>query len=230
MKTVVLSALYGQYEWPKPVPPDLGVPAILMTDDADTPAGGWEVWHQRPQFMAPFTVADPAATVPMMRHKYWKCYPELALLMTGHTDADVVIWLDASMTITEPNFVDLCLEVLGDDDWAVMKHPWRTCVYDEANFSGLLSRYDKVSLDRQSDFYRTIGHPPNWGLFATGFSVRRMTDVVKEIGDQWWWECSTRTHQDQVSLPVLFRLAEHRLKWNTNLPWAKWWHLAEHGR
>lgn len=213
----------GPYEWPKPAPLDLGVPAVMMTDDPDLEAPGWRVEVNWVGLEDP-TTWDPAATKAMMEHKFWKCHPHLAA-----PDADIIIWLDASMTITVPNFVDLCLEALGDDDWAVMSHPWRRCIYDEAQFSGLLSRYDKGSLDAQAEFYRSIGHPPNWGLFATGFSVRRMTDRVKEVGEQWWWECTTRTHQDQVSLPVLFRLAED-LKWNTNLPWWTWFHLGEHGR
>lgn len=222
MNVVVLSALYGAYEWPKPVPQQLGVPAVMMTDE-DLPESGWEYRKVRPGIVTEFP--DPAATVGMMRHKYWKCHPHLAV-----PDADVVIWVDASISILVDDFVDRCLEALGDDDWAVVPHPARGCIYDEASFSGHLARYDRGSLDIQAQFY-SLWHPPNWGLFATGFSVRRLTPLVQEIGEQWWWECSTRTHQDQVSLPVLFRLAEEKgLKWNRNLPWGDWWGLAPHGR
>lgn len=221
----ILSALMGPYEWAKPVPPDLGVPAIMMTDDMTLDAPGWELRKGWVTFSERHPDWDPAATVPMMEHKFWKCHPHLAV-----PDADVIIWLDASMTITEPNFVKLCLEALGNDDWSVTPHPWRNCVFDEATFSGHLSRYDKGALDRQAELYRGW-HPPGWGLFATGASTRRMTPLVKEIGEQWWHECTTQTHQDQVSLPVLFRLYEEKgLKWNANMPWWQWWHLGEHGR
>ena len=228
-EVAILSALYGPYEWAKPVPLDLGVPALMMTDDPDLDAPGWMV-KVVTDHLEDVTWTDPAATVDMMRHKYWKCYPSWAFTYAGMDEPDVVIWLDASMTITEPEFVKKCLEVLGDDDWSVTRHPWRTCVYDEATFSGHLSRYHRPSLEAQAAFYRAIGHPANWGLFATGASIRRMTNTVEELGDQWWWECITRTHQDQVSLPVLFRLAEDRLKWNANMPWWTWWDLGQHGR
>lgn len=227
----ILSALYSSYEWAKPVPPDLGVPALMMTDDPDLNAPGW-ITHVLPhhlEFTSGQPWTDPSATVGMMRHKFWKCFPKEAFLAAGLKEPDVVIWLDASITITAPNFVDLCLEALGADDWSVTPHPWRSCVYTEAEFSGHLPRYHKPSLDAQATFYRSIGHPERWGLFATGASVRRMTDQVKEIGGQWWHECTTRTHQDQVSLPVLFRLNES-LKWNARMPWWQWWHLGEHGR
>lgn len=228
MKVAILSALYGPYEWPKSVPPDLGVPALMMTDDPVLEAPGWTVHAHQLNGLSVWS--DPAATVPMMKHKFWKCHPHLAFHCAGLDEPDVIIWLDASMTITVDGFVDKCLAALGDDDWAVTPHPWRSCVYDEATFSGHLLRYDKPSLDAQADFYRSIGHPPHWGLFATGASIRHVNDITEEIGEQWWHECVTRTHQDQVSLPVLFRLAEGRLKWNANMPWRQWWHLGEHGR
>ena len=225
----VLSALYGPYEWPKPVPPDLGVPALMMTDDPDLEAPGWTLADGH-VLTAPFDFSDPAATWPMMQHKFWKCHPALAFLMASMDIPDVIIWLDASMTITVDDFPARCLEALGNDDWSVTPHPWRNCVFDEATFSGHLPRYDKGALDRQAELYRGW-HPPNWGLFATGASTRRMTPLVKEIGEQWWHECTTQTHQDQVSLPVLFRLYEEKgLKWNANMPWWQWWHLGEHGR
>ena len=232
----ILSALYGPYEWPKPVPPDLGVPALMMTDDPDLEAPGWTTCVVTDHLVKldgyrgelPWT--DPAATVDMMRHKFWKCHPHMAFRHAGIPDPDVIIWLDASMTITAESFVDKCLAALGDDDWSVTPHPWRGCIYDEASFSAHLPRYHLLSLALQADFYRSF-HPPSWGLFATGASTRRMTPLVKEIGEQWWHECCRWTHQDQVSLPVLFRLYEEKgLKWNASMPWWQWWHLGEHGR
>lgn len=226
----IYSALYGQYEYPKALP-DLGVPAYLITDEKDIEAPGWEVnFDETPGFFVDplwneVQKADPAATKPMMEHKFWKTHPEEAC-----GGVDVSIWLDASMEVTDVAFVDRCLDALGDDDWVAVKHPWRDCIYDEATYSGTLSRYNASSLDRQAAFYRdVIGHPTHWGLFATGAMVRRHTTLVLEIGEDWWDECCNWGHQDQVSLPVLFRLHE-RLKWNTNMPWEGWWINHPHER
>jgi hypothetical protein len=220
MKVVLYSALYGNYEHPKKVPQDLGVPAIMYTDNPDLHAPGWEVR------VAPYTwgeehPADPKATFAMMEHKFWKLHPHII------SDADVSIWMDASMEITVDNYVERCLEALGDDDLVTVPHPARNCIYPEAAFSATLERYDAAAITRQVEFYR-VWHPPNWGLFATGARVTRHTPRMRKFFSDWWWECTTRSHQDQLSFPVLLRLAED-IKWNRNMPWFQWWHLYEHG-
>jgi hypothetical protein len=224
MRVGVYSAIYGSYERRvKPLPPDLGVPAVLYTDDPHLPAPpGWQV-RVRPLGIATFN-GSPAATAPMLAHKWWKCRPDLAM-----PDVDVSLWLDGSMTVCVDRYVQRCLDALGDDDWVAVAHPARNCVFDEAAFSAQLGRYDATAVLAQADYYRSIGHPPGWGLVATGANVRRHTDAVIQLGRDWWWENVTRSHQDQVSLPVLLRLAGDRVRWNTRMPWGGWWGISEHG-
>lgn len=239
-RIALYSALYGSYEYPKPLPIDLDCPAILYTDEADIVAPGWEVrviddhfpdeqaWNNARQ--------DRSATRAMMAAKFWKCHPMEAL-----PDVDVSMWVDASMLVTADRYSKRCLEALGDDDWCTMRHPHRTCIFDEAQFSGTLARYDAEALAAQAGFYADIGHPRYWGLFANGANVRRHTPATIELSAHWWHECLTRSHQDQLSLPVLFRLHEEGgplhaergeppFRWNVNMPWGAWWGLYEHGR
>ena len=199
---------------------ELGIPAILFTDDPTLDAPGWDV-QVRPGAWPHPHPADPKATAPMMDHKYWKLHPEDVV------GADVSIWLDGSIEISVDRFVRRCLDVLGDDDWVTVAHPARNCIYPEAAFSATLERYDATAVLAQAEFYRQW-HPANWGLFATGAMVRRHTPQVLKLCEDWWFEVTTRSHQDQLSLPVLLRLAED-LKWNRNMPWFQWWHLYEHG-
>lgn len=167
---------------------------------------------------------EPSITAPMLAHKYWKCHPATAL-----PDVDISMWIDGSMEVITQDYVKLCLEALGDDDWSLVPHPARNCIYPEASYSATLTwRYDPVSITAQAEFYKSF-HPKGWGLFATGANVRRHTPEVLELSHQWWNECLNWSHQDQLSLPVLLRLAEGKVKWNKNLPWFQWWHLHEHG-
>jgi hypothetical protein len=227
VKVALYTAIYGPYDWVKPVPSTLGVPAYLYTDSKVTAdkaeAQGWEpriVNHSVTTLNG-----EPTITEPMLNHKWWKCRPDLAC-----PDADVSLWIDGSMTVVSEDYVDLCIAALGDDDWVCVPHPARYCVYPEGEFSAtLIWRYDGPSIKAQIAYYRSLGFPVNWGLFATGANVRRHTPQVIEIGKQWWHECITRSHQDQLSLPVLFWLAGDKLKWNTNMPWFQWWELAPHG-
>lgn len=218
MKTVIYSAIIGGYDRPKPLPLGLDVPAIMLTDSEETAEqareAGWRTSLVR---------ATPGWS-PMMQYKWYKLHPHRVLPST-----DVSLWVDGSITILEADYGARCLAALGDDDWAMTPHPVRSCIYDEAAVSSTLGwRYDPVKIQQQADYYRSIGHPAQWGLFATGANARRHTDHVRELCDHWWYENETRTHQDQISLPVLTRLMSNVVRWNTNLPWHQWWHLGEH--
>ena len=220
MRVVVYSALYGGYEEPKPLP-DLGVRAIMVTDNPKLVAPGWEVqlanhWGTKHGAGSPYG--------PMLRAKWWKTHPQAVCGLR----TDVSLYLDASMTVTAPDYVQRCLEALGDDDWVMVSHPSRSCIYDEAAYSATLPRYRGAKLAEQAAHYRELGHPERWGLFANGANVRRHTPFVLDLGQKWWQECVERTWQDQVSLPVLVRAAGDQLRWNINMPWGQWWQHSEH--
>ena len=230
----VYSALYGDYDTAKPI--DVGdVPAYLFTDQAGIDAPGWEVVH-RPHRVT--TRNGPAELLaPMLAHKWWKTHPieaiEHATGCIWALGAVTSIWIDASIVL-EPGFIDKALSALGGDDWAMVPHPWRTCIYTEADYSASLPRYAGLAdrIRAQAEFYRTIvGHPANAGLVATGLIVRRHTAPVILLGEQWWSDILHWTHQDQISLPVLLRLAGEwgdRLRWNTNIGWLGGWQLWPH--
>jgi hypothetical protein len=216
---VIYTAIYGGYDRPKSVPIGIDAPCVMFTDDSEMKALalGWEV-----------IVGDPPTHTrgmsPMMKHKWCKLHPHKVL-----PGIDVSMWVDGSMTILYPDYARRCLNALGDDDWSMMPHPVRDCVYTEADYSATLTwRYNARDIQHQASFYRSIGHPEKWGLFATGANVRRHNSHVQALNEHWWYENVTRTHQDQLSLPVLVRIMGDDLKWNTNLPWHMWWHLAEH--
>ena len=222
MRVAIYTAIYGGYETPKPLK-DLGIPAYLYTDDPSTSVDGWSTVTVRHHVAT--LRGSPAVTSPMLAHKWWKCHPHLAC-----PDADVSLWIDGSMEVVVGDYVERALAALGSDDWACVPHPARSCIYPEAWFSATLARYDAPSINAQASFYRNVvGHPANWGLVATGANVRRHTPEVIELGQQWWDECINWSHQDQLSLPVLLRLSEGKVKWNMNMPWHQWWNLYPHG-
>jgi len=226
VKIALYTALYGPYDTVKQAP-QTDVPCLFYTDSDDTAKLAQERgWETR---VVPHSVAtvkgSPAVTGPMLAHKYWKCHPELAT----PPGTEVSLWIDASMEVLVTDYVDRCLAALGDDDWGMVPHPHRRCIYPEAAFSATLARYDRDSILAQANFYRSIGHPENWGLMATGANVRRHTAAVLEVGEQWWVECLNWSHQDQLSLPVLLRLSEGKVRYNYKLPWHLWWRLHHHG-
>lgn len=233
-EVAIYSALYGSYDTVKPI--DTEVPAYMFTDQPDLDAPGWTVVHRPHRITTRNGPADLVA--PMLAHKWWKTHPAEAIeQIGGHPGLgrlpDVMtIWIDASI-VPEPGFVDKALSALGGDDWAMVPHPWRTCIYTEADYSASLPRYAGLAdrIRAQATFYRGIGHPDNAGLIATGVNVRRHTAPVILLGQQWWDDILHWTHQDQISLPVLLRLAGEwgdRVRWNTNIGWTEGWQLWPH--
>lgn len=217
MNVALYSAIYGEYDSVKPIPPGFDVPAYMFTDSEETSKwaklNGW----------IPRVQAMPQPT-PMLQHKWWKIHPHEAV-----PDAEVTLWIDGSITITVDDYVSRCLAALGDDDWCAVTHPWRNCIFEEGYYSAQMPRYERVPIIEQLDFYAASGHPQHWGLIAAGANVRRHTDSVREANDRWWHENITRTHQDQLSLPFVLRSMGDDLRWNTNMPWSEWWRVSPHG-
>ena len=240
MKVLAYSAIYGGYDHPKPIrAADFDLPPIMFTDRGETFTEairqGWSPILVLPEMMGITypTGREPDHIIePMLNHKYWKCHPDQAVARATTTPyyphIEASIWLDGSVE-PHPGFEEKALAALGDDDWACVPHPSRNCIYPEADYSATLTwRYDGPSILAQANHYRGF-HPSGYGLIATGVNIRRHSPEVIELSHLWWEEILTWSHQDQISLPVLLRLWEDKVKWNMNLTWHQDWILHPHG-
>lgn len=225
------SAIYGGYDHPKPVHnAGFSHPPVMFTESSQTmreaKEAGWYPVYAPHNWSSPN--GDPSIVVPMLNHKYWKCHPDGLERDPSGSEIDVSIWMDGSVE-PHPGFEEKALAALGDDDWACVPHPSRQCIYPEAEYSATLTwRYDGPSILAQAAHYRNF-HAPGYGLVATGVNIRRHTPEVIELSHLWWQEIIAWSHQDQISLPVLLRLWEDKVKWNMNLTWHQDWTLHPHG-
>lgn len=191
-QAAVLTAIYGAYDTLKPVKQQsVETDWVLVTDDASLRswALGWRVVY-RPM---PGIHPNRAAKVP-------KLFP------WEFTEAPASVWLDASFRVTSPDFVREALSFA--DPIAQFTHPWRDCVFDEAQECIAIARhkYAPEVLAVQADAYRAAGHPEHWGLWATGIIARKHADErVKRLGERWAQEIAVYSFQDQVSHPVVMR-------------------------
>ena len=211
MTTVAYSALYGAYEDVKRQP-DLGVPLVMLTDDPDLEAPGWEVRHE--------PLHNVAGS--MMRSRYWKCRPDLAV-----PEATTSIWLDASLTVRRPDLVREMLRRLDGHDALFVRHPWRDCIFDEVSAAVAAPKYACQPMEAQVSEYWERGHPPHWGLVACGMIVRRHNARVAALGAAWWHEQQRWTYMDQLSLPPLLRTLPLSWEWIRE-PWEHWWTVGAH--
>lgn len=187
----VVSAIYGGYDTLKPVLPQNGpdVDWVLVTDDPGFRGGavGWRTVYLPRPGMHPNRAAKQPKLFP------WE-----------FTDAPASIWLDASFRVTSPDFVTGALALA--DPVAQFVHPWRDCVYTEADEGARLAKYGGEDFDAQVKDAREQGHPDHWGLWATGVIARRHDDDrVRDMSEQWADLIDRYTFQDQVSQPVALR-------------------------
>lgn len=186
----ILTSIYGVYDTLKPVLPQAGVDVewILVTDstpDAQA-AEGWTVVHEPHSGLHP----NRAAKNPKLRP--WK-----------YTDTPASIWIDASFRVTSTEFVAAAMK--HAQPIAQFTHPWRDCLYTEAEASLPLAKYKGEPISEQADYYRAMGHPDHWGLWAAGVIVRQHTREVREFGAAWAHEVNVWSFQDQVSEPYALR-------------------------
>ena len=180
--TAVVSAIYGNYDPPKPVLADESVDEwVLVTDNPLIEAPGWRIvvtpskgWHPR-----------LAAKIP-------KCLPHL------FTTCERSLWVDGSMTV-QPGGVELAFS--GEPLWAMHTHPARNDIRDEANVSATMVKYHGEPVSEQVTHYQSQGCPQPSGLWATGVIARIHTAKTARVGEEWLLEQIAWSYQDQLSFP-----------------------------
>jgi hypothetical protein len=184
----VVSACYGGYDAPAvPVVND-AVRWVMVNDgQVDVPAPWESVLEYRSHLH------------PRMAAKIPKCFPH------RYADTDIVIWLDSSAVIVNPDFVSVCVAALGDGDIAQWTHPQRNDIVEEADVSSCMTKYALQDVQAQAAHYVKYGHPRNFGLWATGCMVWRVAPWNERVGTGWLVEQNNWTYQDQLSWPVIVR-------------------------
>lgn len=184
----MVTALYDAYDELKPVFPqdEEDVDWVCVTDRIPHDPKGWRIIHDPLDHLHPNRAA-----------KFPKMFP------WDYTDADRSVWIDASFRVTSPRFTQEALSYATPI--AQFVHPWRDCIYDEAEESSRLSKYTGEDFGAQTVEYVKRGHPEHWGLWATGIIARKHTDDVRVFGSVWDRLIKTGTFQDQVSEPVALR-------------------------
>lgn len=189
-EVALITAIYGAYDELKPVLPQTGVDAewILVTDtmpDAEQGAG-WTIVHD------PHPGVHPNRAAKNPKFRPWE-----------YTDAPASIWVDASFRVTSTEFAATAIKQA--QPIAQFTHPWRDCLFAEAEASLPLSKYKGEPIGEQADYYRARCHPEHWGLWAAGVIGRRHTTEVRELGVAWTHEVNVWSFQDQVSEPYALR-------------------------
>lgn len=178
----VITAIYDDYDVLKPVVPQDGVTVdwVLVTDKEPTDSLGWRVVVEPHPDMTPVRAAKRSKFQP------WR-----------YTEAPASIWVDAAFRVTSPRLaVDVMAYALPI---AQFVHPWRDCIYAEAEEVIRLGMDPDRDAARQAERYRAERHPEHWGLWASGLIARLHSGAVKQFGRRWEREVEAGSYRDQVS-------------------------------
>lgn len=190
MRVACYTAVAGGYD-DLPAHPDIpGVDFVAFAPKGIDPNG----WQVRP--ILPYQRGEH----PRMTAKWYKLFPQARL-----PEYDASVWIDASHEILTEHFVDHALAAIDDSGIALYEHPWRDCIYDEAEASIVLRKYAGLPILDQVAEYRAEGYPAHAGLYACGTLARHHTADVAALMASWWHENLRWTYQDQLSFPVVCR-------------------------
>ena len=172
MRTAIVSAIFGASdEIKRPFGQhNVDCEYLLITDDAALSSGavdakGWQI------------IYEPSELSPVRAAKIPKLFP------WRYTDAPTSVWVDGSIEVRSPNFAKNLLEVANP--LAMYAHPDRDCLFDEANLTLHIGRYELEwpIINQQVEAYES--HSKNSGLWASGIIARRHTDEVKVFSEAW---------------------------------------------
>lgn len=195
MKVCVLSANLGSYEsaewpWAEQIVPDSVTVDIYRLNDSNFPP--------RTKAMTP---ALQCGIAKMFGWQLFPCY-------------ETYLWVDASCALTRGNEVHLWLEVLGNRDLALFKHPERNSVQEEYEFvktkiaegnKYLVQRYENEWLDQQYEYLKaSYSHYDN-NLYASTAFIYRPTARIQAALSDWWWHKSRFLLHDQLALPYVLK-------------------------
>lgn len=124
--------------------------------------------------------------------------------------ADVILWLDGSMSLARPDSLAVLLEKLGMNDMLVFKHPWRKTIEEEVNHIEeklqegnryITSRYKNgLHLQQLGEVKKDENYIDN-KLFVSNVFLYRNERQVHRAMDMWWFYQSRYYTCDQVSMP-----------------------------
>ncbi len=178
--TVIYSGLFGDYDVFKEVKiKDPNARYILFTDNRKLKSNTWEV------------VYIDNVTDPRLQARILKTQPYIYLPYHDYN-----IWIDASF---EPICNDWSVFTNKKSAIQVYHHPVRDCLYNEAKTCKKMGIDNIDIINKQIDDIRKDGFPPHYGLYATGFMVRKDSKGVRKLLDMWCSMIINGSIRDQLS-------------------------------
>lgn len=102
------------------------------------------------------------------------------------------IWIDGHLELQD-------FTLAGRSGFWLMKHPVRSCIYQEAQECLALKKDRPEIISEQINRYTLEGYPANRGLSATGVIIRDNDPKYYPFSELWWHQVKTGSVRDQLS-------------------------------
>jgi len=175
---------YDNFNTPRLV--DSNVRYILFTDNKIIKSKVWEIQHV--DFLSNLDNRKKARYIKLNPHK----------ILPNH---EVSLWVDHNLIPKIGNFKIFLKNIGWDSNKNIMayKHRIRNCIYDECQKVIEIKKESETIAKKQIEKYKTEGFPKNYGLFETGFLLRRNNEENSKFNDLWWNEVNLGSGRDQLS-------------------------------
>jgi len=111
---------------------------------------------------------------------------------------ELTLWVDANLIVQKDP-----TELIGDYSLFTQEHPYRFCLYEEADYCIRKKRGNREDIERQVEYYKKQHYPECYGLYTTRILLRQSTEKVKLLNKQWWEHIVMFSTRDQISLPYV---------------------------
>lgn len=134
-------------------------------------------------------------------------------LLEPPTEGVWSLYVDGSFTVMKP-VTELVEGWLASHDFALFKHPWRSCAYDEIDECVARGKLTPKVADKARSHLMLAGFPKDYGLWACGIIARRVQNNALQIfGAPIWWSRVEDVPRDQIWFPfMLWRLLGARAR------------------
>jgi hypothetical protein len=186
---VVYTCITGGYDSlmpPRKIEPE--VDYVCFTDQTSIiSAPGWEIRPIPPE-LGGYALANRFAKM----HPHI-LFPEYKLSIYVDGNIEIVGSLHALAELT-----------LANNNIALYEHPFRNCIYLEADVCTAIGYDWYWRIRNQMSVYKRNGFPACFGLYECSVIMRRHSDNgVIELMEDWWNAYQNGIKRDQVSLPYL---------------------------
>jgi len=185
----IYTAIFGNYDTLKdPAVVNHSWNYVCFTDNPSLKSNVWRIVHV------------PSSTPILTAGRY-------KILFHQFIKSQHVVWVDASISINcDPE------TLIGTADFMLMKHPHRSCIYEEARACIKLRKDDESIINAQVNRYRSEGYRNSSGLVATGIIYRKATKQINKFCEQWFSEVERGSIRDQLSF--------NYVAWKTGMGYA----------